>query len=129
LHAGIVVVDLDDSDVEESVDDREPPQVKVNSALLSRIQERSSRQSSATYASSSRDDTNSSMALVLFKPLPIPDSRRDLDTQEAGHDPSTLASETQERTVELSNIVQSDVDLVDMDSTPMDVDDAMDIEY
>lgn len=111
---GIVVVDLDDSDVEDSPDDE--PQLTVNSALLNRIK----GEREPLFAQPK--DSSSSMALVLFKPLPIPD---------AGKDTPESDSDTEESRQFNGAPVDLDVDCVDSvdtESSPMDVDDAMDIE-
>ena len=111
LVTGIVVVDLDDSDVEDSPEDE--PQLTVNSALLNRIK----GEREPLFAQPK--DPSSSMALVLFKPLPIPDAGK--DTPENDSD----AEESREAPVCLD---VDCVDSVDTEGSPMDIDDPMDIE-
>ncbi len=114
---GIVVVDLDDSDVEDSTDDSSP-QITVNSALLRQISGKSEP------LLTSQKDNGSSMALVLFKPLPIP--TREVQEEDSDGQPPNTRFDTSE-----GGPIDVDVDLVDTaetESSAMDVDDAMDIE-
>ncbi|KAI0686348.1 hypothetical protein BC835DRAFT_1309554 [Cytidiella melzeri] len=116
----IVIVDLDDSDLEDSADDS--PELTVNSALLSRIRDQRAN------ALTSRKDAGPSMALVLYKPLPVLDGRGDTGVLD-----SCLVTETHlsSRTTPASTSPEDldiDLDTGEIDSLPMDVDDAMEVE-
>ncbi|PSS37885.1 hypothetical protein PHLCEN_2v353 [Hermanssonia centrifuga] len=103
----IVVTDLDDSDAEDSPDD--PFGLSVNSALMDRI-----KSGSAPLAPLPIPD--SSKALVLFRPLAVPDSSRMALDNKA------------RREKDQTDIVEDIVEDIFVDPPLVDDDDAMDIE-
>ncbi len=107
IDTGIVVTDLDDSDVEDSPDD--PFGLAVNSVLMDRI-----KSASAPPAPLPVPDSNK--ALVLFRPLAVPDSSRMAPDNKA------------RREKDQTDIVEDIVEDIFVDPPLVDDDDAMDIE-
>lgn len=125
---GIVIVDLDDSDIEDTTDDT--PQVSVNLALLDHLKRHQHEPNLlADLMGPSTSDANK--ALVLFKPLSIP-GERDLPLHPQSV--STMAA-SQSGNVSLGLGIQADkpagdfeLNPTDVDPSRMDVDDAMEVE-
>ncbi|KAI0342060.1 hypothetical protein BDW22DRAFT_1358188 [Trametopsis cervina] len=116
----IVVVDLDDSDVEEETETT--PQLAVNTALLNRIKGHTDSPLPG-FA-----EPASNMALVLFRPLPKPEDAKDT-WQQMRTEPRDSATSQAASSGRLDG--HTDINIIDtahVDFLPMDVDSAMEIE-
>lgn len=105
---GIVVVDLDDSDVEDSPD--EQSSVRVNSALMDRIRSRLEPDFQANIPPPDRSN-----ALVLFKPVLTIDTRGDKAEDTPSRSPNQSMVEDVVGDVNVDDILTEDDDAMDIE--------------